>query len=69
MLKTACKLLEMDCYNLQRSPTEINVPGRKNMVTAAIVIVDELSLWASLVIAVVAFEIRRLTLLSAWVER
>jgi hypothetical protein len=47
----------------------MNVPGRKNMVTAAMVIMDELSLWASLAIAEVDFEIWRLMSLSSWVER
>jgi hypothetical protein len=37
--------------------TETNVPGRKNIVTAAIVIIEELSRWATRAIAVVAFEI------------
>jgi hypothetical protein len=44
MLKTACELLVMNCYDQQESLTEMNVPGRKNMVTAAMVIMDELSL-------------------------
>lgn len=49
--------------------TDMNVPGRKNIVTAAIVIMDELSRWASLAIAVVALEISTLSSLSTWVER
>jgi hypothetical protein len=49
--------------------TDIKVPGRKNMVTAAMVIMDELSLCASLAIAAVDFEIWKLRSLSTWVER
>lgn len=45
--------------------TETNVPGKKNIVTAAIVIIEELSRWASLASAVVAFEICRLRPLSS----
>jgi hypothetical protein len=49
--------------------TEIKVPGKKNMVTAAIVIIDELSRWASRAIADVDFDIWRLISLSTCVER
>jgi hypothetical protein len=49
--------------------TEIKVPGKKNMVTAAIVIIDELSRWASRAIADVEFDIWRLISLSICVER
>lgn len=38
--------------------TETNVPGKKNIVTAASVIIDELSRWESFAIAAVACEIR-----------
>jgi hypothetical protein len=49
--------------------TEIKVPGRKNMVTAAIVIMDELSRCASLAIVAVSVAIWRFVSLSTWVER
>jgi hypothetical protein len=40
--------------------TETNVPGRNNMVTAAMVIMDELSL---LVSSAIAFEVRAMSML------
>lgn len=49
--------------------TEMKVPGRKNMVTAAIVIMDELSRCASLAIVAVSVAIWRFVSLSTWVER
>jgi hypothetical protein len=49
--------------------TEMKVPGRKNIVTAAIVIMDELSRCASLAIVAVSVAIWRFVSLSTWVER
>lgn len=49
--------------------TEMNVPGRKNIVTAAIVIMEELSRCASLARVVVAWDIFMLKSLSTCVER
>ena len=49
--------------------TETKVPGRKNIVTAAMVIIELLSFLASSASAVVALEISRLVSLSSCVDR
>ena len=70
MLNTAYKIVSrLSPIILERNITEMKVPGRKNIVTAAMVIIDELSRWASLAMVVVAFEIWRLMSLSSCVER
>jgi hypothetical protein len=70
ILNTAYKIVShLSPIILERNITEMKVPGRKNIVTAAMVIIDELSRWASLAMVVVAFEIWRLMSLSSCVER
>ena len=52
--------------------TEINVPGRKTMVTAAIVIMDELSLFVSIAILDVRlamFKLLRLSICEAILKK
>jgi hypothetical protein len=49
--------------------TEMNVPGRKNIVTAAIIIIDELSRRASRARVGVALDIWKLRSLSTCAER
>ena len=50
----------------ERVLTETNVPGRKSMVIAAMVIIDELSLFASSAIRFDVFAISMLVRLSFW---